>query len=43
MTLGKTQIAIAHDLSDDALQRDLGPMPKTSLEAGIRETVRNLP
>jgi nucleoside-diphosphate-sugar epimerase len=40
VTLGTTQIAIAHDLSDDALQRDLGPMPKTSLEDGIRETVR---
>jgi nucleoside-diphosphate-sugar epimerase len=39
VTLGKTQIAIAYDLSDDALQRDLGPMPKTTLEAGIRETV----
>jgi nucleoside-diphosphate-sugar epimerase len=39
VTLGKTQIAIAYDLSDDALQRDLGPMPKTGLEGGIRETV----
>lgn len=39
VTLGKTQIAIAYDLSDGALQRDLGPMPRTSLEAGIRETV----
>lgn len=39
VTLGKTQIAIAYDLSDDALQRDLGPMPKTPLVAGIRETV----
>ena len=39
VTLGKTQIAIAYDLSDAALERDLGPMPKTSLEAGIRETV----
>ncbi len=40
VTLGKTQIAIAYDLSDAALERDLGPMPKTSLEAGIRETVQ---
>jgi nucleoside-diphosphate-sugar epimerase len=40
VTLGTTQIAIAHDLSDAALERDLGPMPKTSLEDGIRETVR---
>ena len=40
VTLGTTQIAIAHDLSDSNLERDLGPMPKTSLEAGIRETVQ---
>jgi nucleoside-diphosphate-sugar epimerase len=39
VTIGKTQIAIAYDLSDDALERDLGPMPKTPLEDGIRETV----
>jgi nucleoside-diphosphate-sugar epimerase len=39
VTLGKTQIAIAYDLADDALQRDLGPMPKTPLAEGIRETV----
>jgi nucleoside-diphosphate-sugar epimerase len=40
VTVGTTQIAIAYDLSDDALQRDLGPMPKTSLDDGIRETVK---
>ena len=40
VTVGTLQIAIAFDLDDAALQRDLGPMPKTSLEAGIRETVR---
>jgi nucleoside-diphosphate-sugar epimerase len=39
VTFGTTQIAIAYDLSDDGLQRDLGPMPKTSLVDGIRETV----
>ena len=39
VTFGTTQIAIAYDLSDDAIQRDLGPLPKTSLEDGIRETV----
>jgi nucleoside-diphosphate-sugar epimerase len=39
VTLGTTQIAIAYDLSDSGLERDLGPMPKTPLEAGIRETV----
>ncbi|MCS7021997.1 MAG: NAD(P)-dependent oxidoreductase [Gemmataceae bacterium] len=39
VTVGSTQIAIAYDLSDDALQRDLGPMPKTSLLQGIQQTV----
>jgi len=39
VTFGSTQIPIAYDLSDDALQRDLGPMPKTSLRRGIEETV----
>ncbi len=39
VTLGTQQIAIAYDLSDDGITRDLGPMPKTSLEDGIRETV----
>jgi nucleoside-diphosphate-sugar epimerase len=39
VTFGTTQIAIAYDLSDDGLQRDLGPMPKTALADGIRETV----
>lgn len=39
VTFGTTQIAIAYDLADDGLQRDLGPLPKTLLEAGIRETV----
>jgi len=40
VTLGNKQIAIAYDLSDAALERDVGPMPKTSLNAGIRETVQ---
>ena len=39
VTTGTTQIAIAYDLSDDGITRDLGPMPKTPLVAGIRETV----
>jgi nucleoside-diphosphate-sugar epimerase len=39
VTFGSTQIAIAYDLADDGLQRDLGPMPKTTLDDGIRETV----
>ena len=33
---GDTQIAIAYDLDDAALQRDLGPMPRTPLVEGIR-------
>lgn len=39
VTYGTAQIAIAYDLSDDGLQRDLGPMPKTPLIEGIRQTV----
>ncbi|MBX9624766.1 MAG: NAD(P)-dependent oxidoreductase [Gemmataceae bacterium] len=39
VTTGTTQIAIAYDLSDAGIEKDLGPMPKTELEAGIRETV----
>jgi nucleoside-diphosphate-sugar epimerase len=39
VTIGTTQIAIAYDLSDAGIERDLGPMPKTPLEDGIRETV----
>jgi nucleoside-diphosphate-sugar epimerase len=38
VTVGTTQIAIAYDLSDAGIERDLGPMPKTGLEDGIRET-----
>ena len=40
VTVGTTQIAIAYDLSDEGLRRDLGAMPCTPLEVGIRETVR---
>jgi nucleoside-diphosphate-sugar epimerase len=36
---GERQIAIAYDLDDSALQRDLGPMPRTDLEEGIRLTL----
>lgn len=39
ITHGDRQIAIAYDLADDALQRDLGPMPCTPLEEGIRQTL----
>src|SRR5262249_20889937 len=36
---GERQIAIAFDLDDTALQHDLGPMPCTPLEQGIRRTL----
>ena len=39
ITFGERQIAIAYDLDDTALQRDLGPMPLTPLEEGIRQTL----
>jgi nucleoside-diphosphate-sugar epimerase len=39
ITFGDRQIAIAWDLDDTALQRDLGPMPKTPLVEGIRRTL----
>ncbi len=41
ITYGERQIAIAYDLDDGALQRDLGPMPCTPLEEGIRQTLRH--
>jgi nucleoside-diphosphate-sugar epimerase len=36
---GHRQLAIAYDLDDSALQRDLGPMPRTPLAEGIRHTL----
>jgi nucleoside-diphosphate-sugar epimerase len=39
ITFGERQIAIAYDLDDSALRRDLGPMPLTPLEEGIRQTL----
>jgi nucleoside-diphosphate-sugar epimerase len=39
ITFGERQIAIAYDLDDSALQRDLGPMPRTPLVAGVRRTL----
>ena len=39
VSFGDRQIAIAYDLADAALQRDLGPMPLTPLEDGIRRTL----
>ncbi len=40
ITHGDRQISIAYDLDDSALQRDLGPMPKTPLVDGIRQTLK---
>jgi nucleoside-diphosphate-sugar epimerase len=37
---GDQQIAIAYDLDDAAFQRDLGPLPRTPLEEGIRKTLQ---
>jgi nucleoside-diphosphate-sugar epimerase len=39
ITYGERQIAIAYDLDDSALQRDVGPLPKTPLVEGIRRTL----
>lgn len=41
ITYGEKQIPIAYDLDDGALQRDLGPMPLTPLEVGIRQTLEH--
>ena len=40
ITYGERQLTIAYDLDDSALQRDLGPMPRTPLEEGIRKTLQ---
>ena len=39
VTHGDRQIAIAYDLDDAGLQRDLGPVPVTPLVEGIRRTL----
>ncbi|HEY7312678.1 MAG TPA: NAD(P)-dependent oxidoreductase [Gemmataceae bacterium] len=39
ITHGERQIAIAYDLDDSALQRDVGPPPRTPLIEGIRRTL----
>jgi nucleoside-diphosphate-sugar epimerase len=39
ITYGENQIGIAYDLDDSALQKDLGPMPRTPLVEGIRQTL----
>ncbi len=38
VTFGDRQIAIAYDLDDAALQRDVGPLPLTALVDGVRQT-----
>jgi UDP-glucose 4-epimerase len=39
VTHGDRQLAIAYDLDDSALLKDIGPLPKTPLEEGIRQTL----
>jgi nucleoside-diphosphate-sugar epimerase len=39
VTYGDRQLAIAYDLDDAALLRDIGSLPKTPLEDGIRQTL----
>jgi UDP-glucose 4-epimerase len=39
ITHGERQIPIAYDVDDTALQRDLGPVPRTALAEGIRQTM----
>jgi nucleoside-diphosphate-sugar epimerase len=41
ITYGAKQIPIAYDLDDAALQRDLGPMPRTPLADGVRQTLEH--
>jgi nucleoside-diphosphate-sugar epimerase len=41
ITFGDKQLTIAFDLDDSALQRDLGPIPKTPLVDGIRRTLEH--
>jgi nucleoside-diphosphate-sugar epimerase len=41
ITYGERQISIAYDLDDNALQRDLGPMPRTTLREGVRRTLEH--
>jgi nucleoside-diphosphate-sugar epimerase len=41
ITHGDKQIPIAYDLDDSALQRDLGPVPRTPLAHAIRLTLEH--
>jgi len=40
ITFGDRQIQIAYNLSDDALQKEIGPLPKTPLSEGIYRTIK---
>lgn len=40
ITFGDRQIQIAYDLSDDNLQKEIGPLPKTPLSEGIFRTIK---
>ncbi len=40
VTHGDRQLAIAFDLDDSGILKDLGDLPKTSLEDGIRQTLQ---
>jgi nucleoside-diphosphate-sugar epimerase len=39
ISYGERQIAIAYDLDDSTLQRELGPVPRTPLIDGVRQTL----
>jgi nucleoside-diphosphate-sugar epimerase len=39
ITHGEKQLAIAYDLSDERLQREIGGIPRTELREGIRRTL----
>jgi nucleoside-diphosphate-sugar epimerase len=41
ITHGDRQIPIAYDLDDAVLQQDIGPLPRTSLVEGIRQTLEH--
>src|SRR5262249_51350023 len=40
VTYGERPIAIAYDLHDPALRRDVGPVPRTPLAEGVRQTLQ---
>jgi nucleoside-diphosphate-sugar epimerase len=40
ITFGDRQIQIAYNLSDDGLQKEIGPLPKTTLSEGIFRTIK---